>query len=161
MAIPERKERITVEVRRTFAAPREKVFAAWIEKEALEQWMCRDEATHAVRYTELDVRPGGRFVMRITTPKNELYILQGIFQEILRPEKLVFTWSWAKSPVVSGEQSESGDTLMTVEFREVTGGTEVILIHELGPHAGPPEGYDKGWNGCMDLLSNVLLGSGN
>ena len=33
--------------------------AGLLEREKLEQWMARDEVTHDVRYTELDVRPGG------------------------------------------------------------------------------------------------------
>jgi uncharacterized protein YndB with AHSA1/START domain len=118
--------------------------------------MCRDEKTHDVRYTELDPRPGGRFAMRITTPKNELYILDGVFREVKPPEKLVFTWGWRKTPFVAGEQNESGETLLTVEFFDRSAGTEVVLTHELSPGAGPREGYDKGWNGCFDLLATVV-----
>src|SRR6202046_4487543 len=43
----------TLQIRRTFAAPREKVFRAWTELEALDRWMCRDVPTHEVKYLEL------------------------------------------------------------------------------------------------------------
>jgi uncharacterized protein YndB with AHSA1/START domain len=46
----------TLQVRRTLAAPREKVFRAWTELEALDHWMCRDVPTHEVKYLELNVR---------------------------------------------------------------------------------------------------------
>lgn len=156
MATPQANPEYTLQVRRTFAAPRERVFQTWIEKQELEQWMCRDESTHDVRYTELDVRPGGRYAMRITTPKGELYILGGVFREVKPPERLVFTWAWTKTPVVSGEQSESGETLLTVEFFERGSSTEVVLTHQLSPVAGPREAYDKGWNGCFDMLAKML-----
>lgn len=68
----------------------------------------------------------------------------------------MFTWGWKKTPVVEGEQSESGETLVTVEFFERGDATEVVLTHELAPAAGPREGYDKGWNGCFDVLASVL-----
>ena len=35
---------LTLEVRRTFASPREKVFAAWAQREQLEKLMCADQA---------------------------------------------------------------------------------------------------------------------
>ena len=31
-----------LQFRRTFAAPRAKVFEAWTEREKLDKWMCRD-----------------------------------------------------------------------------------------------------------------------
>src|SRR5277367_4970418 len=51
----------TVQVRRTFSAPRQKVFRAWTELEALNHWMCRDVESHQVRYLKLDVRPNGGY----------------------------------------------------------------------------------------------------
>ncbi len=156
MATPRQSPEFTLEIRRTFAARKERVFQAWIERERLEQWMSRDQETHDVRYTELDVRPGGRYAMRITTPKGELYVVEGVFREVRPPDKLVFTWKWKKTPVVPGEQSESGETLLTVEFFERGDSTEVVLTHQLSPAAGPREGYDKGWKGCFDMLAKLL-----
>ena len=63
MATPQSSPGLTLQVRRTFAAPREKVFAAWTQREQLEKWMCRDVASHTVIHRELDARPGGRYLM--------------------------------------------------------------------------------------------------
>jgi uncharacterized protein YndB with AHSA1/START domain len=156
MAAAQQESETTLQLRRTFAAPRAKVFEAWTQREKLEQWMCRDEKTHEVKYTELDVRPGGRYMMKIIAPKGISYDLGGVFREVKPPEKLVFTWSWKKIPAAAGEQSESGDTLVTVEFFERGNETEVVLTHELTPKAGPREAYDKGWKGCFDILATVL-----
>jgi uncharacterized protein YndB with AHSA1/START domain len=118
--------------------------------------MCRDEKTHDVKYTHLDVRPGGTYNMRITAPKGIVYDLGGEFREVKPPEKLVFTWHWAKTPAVPGEENESGETLLTIEFFEHGDSTEVVLTHELTPKAGPRESYDKGWKGCFDILAIAL-----
>jgi uncharacterized protein YndB with AHSA1/START domain len=45
MAAPHQKPEYTLQIRRTFAAPREKVFAAWARREQLEKWMCKDVAS--------------------------------------------------------------------------------------------------------------------
>jgi uncharacterized protein YndB with AHSA1/START domain len=156
MATTQQNSETTLRLRRTFAAPRAKVFEAWTQKEMLEQWMCRDEKTHEVKYTELDVRPGGRYMMKISAPKGIQYDLGGVFREVKPPEKLVFTWGWKKVPAVEGQQSESGETLLTVEFFDRGNETEVVLTHELTPVAGPRESYDKGWKGCFDLLAIAL-----
>jgi uncharacterized protein YndB with AHSA1/START domain len=122
----------------------------------LEQWMCRDEETHDVKYTELDVRPGGHYMMKIIAPKGITYDLGGVFHEVKPPEKLVFTWNWKKNPATAGEPSESGDTLLTVEFFENGKETEVVMTQELTPTAGPRDSYDKGWKGCFDMLAIAL-----
>ena len=60
MATPQQTPAYTLEIRRTFAAPREKVFAAWAQREQLEQWMCKDSPSHKVIHFEQDIRSGGR-----------------------------------------------------------------------------------------------------
>lgn len=55
----------TLQIRRTFAAPREKVFAAWTEPHQLEKWMCRDVAAHTVIHHRQDIRTGGRYLLEV------------------------------------------------------------------------------------------------
>jgi uncharacterized protein YndB with AHSA1/START domain len=74
MASAQQSQGLTLEIRRTFAAPREKVFAAWVRREEVEKWMCRDVAAHLVIHHQLDVRPGGRYLMEVRDePKGETY----------------------------------------------------------------------------------------
>jgi uncharacterized protein YndB with AHSA1/START domain len=83
-----------LEVRRTFAASRAKVFAAWTEPTQLAKWMCLSHPGSKSEYLELDVRPGGRYRMKNTTPSGETCLLRGEYREIRPPERLVFTWQW-------------------------------------------------------------------
>ena len=95
-ATPSRPE-FLLQLRRTFAAPRERVFAAWAEREKLERWMCRDVAAHTVIHRQQDIRTGGRWQMEIRdAAKKEVYWGQGTYLEVTPPEKIVFTWSWSK-----------------------------------------------------------------
>jgi uncharacterized protein YndB with AHSA1/START domain len=62
MAAPQSRH-FTLQIRRTFEAPREKVFAAWTQQEQLEKWMCRDVAAHTVIHHRQDIRTGGRYLI--------------------------------------------------------------------------------------------------
>lgn len=139
-------------LRRTFQASRQKVFAAWTRREQLEQWMCRDVPSHQVRYTTLDVRPGGCYVMEIPLPGGAAYVGRGKFLEVIEPEKLVFTWSWERVPPKSDEPPETEDSLVTVELFEHGGGTEMVFSHERLRDAESFRDHEKGWNGCFAVL---------
>src|SRR6202795_2588701 len=84
-----------LEIRRMFAAPREKVFEAWTQREKIEKWMCRFPQ-NGTRYTAADARPGGTNLMEVTIPDGTTYKQRVTFREIRPPEKLVFTWTWEK-----------------------------------------------------------------
>jgi len=114
MATPQKGNEATLEIRRTFKAPRAKVFAAWTEREKLERWMCRDVPTHDPKYLELDVRPGGSYRLSMADPDaGAVYTVGGEFIEVDPPRRLVYTWT-SETP-----GSPTGDltTLVTVEFQ--------------------------------------------
>ena len=117
MASAQSRPDFTLEVRRTFAAPREKVFAAWTEPAQLEKWMCRDVSAHTVIHHQQDIRTGGRYLMEVrNAAKGEVYWGQGVYLEVNPPEKVRFTWSWTKDrpdgenmqPGIGGDRSDRG-----------------------------------------------------
>jgi uncharacterized protein YndB with AHSA1/START domain len=158
MAKPQSSPGLTLQIRRTFAAPREKVFAAWTRPEQLEKWMCRDVPSHVVIHHQQDIRPGGRWRLEVRH-KNEVYWGQGEYREVKPPEKLVFTWSWTKD-TPSGESLQPGseETQVTVEFFARGNSTEVVLTHATFSSAKFRDEHDRGWNGCFDILEQVLKG---
>jgi uncharacterized protein YndB with AHSA1/START domain len=158
MAAPQSSPGLTLQIRRTFAAPREKVFAAWTQREQLERWMCRDVPSHIISHHVQDIRIGGRWLTEIRDPaKNEVYWGQGVYREVKPPEKLVFTWFWTKDRP-DGENMHPGseETVVTVEFFARGDSTEVVLTH--GPFASKAiqNEHDRGWNGCFDVLEKIL-----
>jgi len=146
-----------LQLRRVFQAPREKVWAAWTRRQQLQEWMCKDVPTHDPKYVELDVRPGGRYVMEIPLPDGK-YVGTGTFREVQPPEKLVFTWSWKRSPEKAGEQL-GGESVATVELFDRGASTEMLFAHTGFDSAGIREDTRTGWLGCFEALARLLEGS--
>jgi len=149
----------SLEIRRLFKAPRERVFAAWTQREQLERWMCKDEPTQDAKYVELDVRPGGRYVIEIQAPGGVLYRGHGTFLEVTPPEKLVFTWAWSRSPESETEELQTTDSVVTVELFERGSSTEMIFRHEKLSGEASRKSHQKGWEGCFEVLTRVLEAS--
>ena len=158
MASPQQVPDCKVQIRRTFAAPREKVFAAWAQREQLEQWMCKDESAHTAIHHEQDIRTGGRYLMEVRDPrKKETYWGRGVYREVKPPEKIVFSWSWTKyAPDGPQLHPDSPETQVTVEFFVRGNSTEVVLTHAVFGSAKDRDEHNQGWNGCLDLLAKVL-----
>jgi uncharacterized protein YndB with AHSA1/START domain len=158
MATAKQTPEITLQVRRTFAAPREKVFAAWAQREQLEKWMCADVGSHTVIHHEQDIRPGGRYLMEVRDAgKGETYWGQGVYREVKPPEKIVFSWSWTKDTIDGANlHPDSEETQVTVEFFERGTSTEVVLTHAVFGSVKDRDDHDKGWNGCFDQLAKIL-----
>jgi uncharacterized protein YndB with AHSA1/START domain len=160
MAAPQQTQGLTLQIRRTFAAPREKVFAAWAQREQLEQWMCKDASAHTVIHHEQDIRTGGRYRMEVRdTAKGETYTGYGVYREVTPPARIVFTWSWTKETpggeVVSLHPGNP-ETVVTVEFFARGKSTEIVLTHATFGAAKDRDEHNRGWNGCFDVLARVL-----
>ena len=132
-------------VTRTFAAPRDKVYAAWTEPEHLKQWWGPEGVTAPV--VEIDLRLGGRYRTCMRTPDGDRWV-GGEYTEVTPPERLVFTWQW--------EDDEAADTLVTVEFRDLGDMTEVSLTHERFDSVESRDHHRHGWTSSLDCLEKAL-----
>jgi uncharacterized protein YndB with AHSA1/START domain len=139
---------VTVEITRIFQAPREKVFRAWTEPLQLASWFGPSSDYTAV-VPQLDLRPGGRYVIEMHHKGGNVHSVGGTYREILPPEKISFTWQW------QGNES-SVESVVSVYFRDLGNSTEVRLVHELLPSAEEREKHGHGWNGCMEQLEKYL-----
>jgi uncharacterized protein YndB with AHSA1/START domain len=148
----------SLEIRRKFAASREKVFAAWADPRQLEQWMCRDVSSHTIIHHEQDIRTGGRYRMEVRDPaKGKVYWGGGVYREVTPPEKIVFTWSWTITTVDGSRAYPEGpETQVTVEFFARGNSTEVVLTHAVFHSVKDRDDHNRGWNGCLDVLATVL-----
>ena len=75
--------------------------------------------------------------------------IHGIFREVKPPLRLVFTWLWENDPI----HGESGDSLVTIEFHDRGGRTEVVLTHEQLPSAVSREEHASGWQRCLEDIA--------
>ena len=138
---------IFVELKRVFTAPRARVFKAWTDPGELKQWIAPSD-DFSTPIVEVDLRVGKSYRIGMKAPDGAMYIAIGTYREIVPPTKLVFTWSW--------EGGEMGETLVTVEFRDMGDSTEVILKHEMFPDENTRDRHNSGWNGCLGRLEKAL-----
>jgi uncharacterized protein YndB with AHSA1/START domain len=150
MATPQTAAPIFLKIARTIPAPREKVFRAWTDAEALKKWFAPSEK-YVTRIPHFDARAGGTYRIEMEL-EGKVYTVGGSFREVKPPERLVFTWRWENEP----DRGDAGDTLVTIEFFERDGSTEVVLTHEKFPSDAARDEHNKGWTGCFDRLGQYV-----
>ena len=139
----------TLIMKRTFTAPKSKVFEAWTKPELLKQWFIATDE-HVSSLAEVDLRVGGcfRVAMKHVT-KGATHTATGVYREIKAPDKLVFTWEWEGEPV-------NGQSLVTIEFRDAEASTEMIFKQEFLPTRKIRDDHEHGWIGCFAHMTKVL-----
>ena len=148
----------TLEIVRTIKADPETVFAAWTEPAHLEQWSCPEGLE--VSISEVDLTVGGRFTLQMRAPDGATHTARGVYREITRPGRLVYTWDWEEEAFQVGEtvvteHPEEGQSLITVSFAPVAGGTEVTMIHSGLPTEKSVTDHEGGWTSCLDKLEKL------
>jgi uncharacterized protein YndB with AHSA1/START domain len=144
---------MTLRLTRVVPAPREAVFRAWTEPEALRRWWVPFEGM-SVPAAEVDLRPGGRYRLTLRNSKGEEFHLTGVYREVRPPERLVYTWRWEGT----ARAERDGETLVTVDFEASGPSTLLHLTHELFPDEDARHGHGVGWGGVLDRLV-AMLGS--
>jgi uncharacterized protein YndB with AHSA1/START domain len=142
---------LALRVSRTFAASRERVFRAWTTPEAIRAWFIEPPEGRWTEEPELDPKPGGRYRFAGESG-GKPWCVHGTYREVQAPDRLVFTWEWEDHP----NPGDSGKTLVTVEFLERDGHTELILTHQGFPHEASRQDHDTGWGQCFDAMERLL-----
>ena len=137
-----------LELKRVIAAPREDVFRAWTEADALSARFGPKGV--AARITKLDPRPGGRY--RCEMNEDGTYGVAGQFSEVAPSQRLVFTWTWENGHFADIE------TEVEITLADVPGGTELTLVHRRLSGDEAREKHAQGWNGSLDCLDDYLAG---
>ena len=148
MVAPSPQASLTLKVSRVFDAPRERVFRAWTDPRVLEKWW--GPPGFSCPLAQVDLRTGGAYRLGMKPPQGETFYLGGTFREVRPPERLVYTWQWEE------DTEGTGETLVTVEFKDLGARTEVVLTHERFPDAGAVRRHGDGWNGCLESLAHLL-----
>jgi uncharacterized protein YndB with AHSA1/START domain len=149
MATPQSQTQNSLQLRRTFAAPRERVFRAWTDAREFALWF-HPTTDHTTVITKLDVKVGGKYSLEMHHKGGDVHKLSGTYQQIKPPEKLSFTWRWATDP-------PGQETLVSLDFLDKgNDATEIVLLHGQFPDAETRDKHNQGWNGCFDQFQNYL-----
>ena len=139
---------VTVEITRTFTAPRDRVFRAWTDAKELACWFA-PSPDYTIVVPELELHAGGRYVVEMHHKGGNVHRVEGSYREVSPPEKISFTWRW------QGNEA-AGESVVSVYFRDLGKTTEIRLTHELLPSAEEREKHSHGWNGCFEQLDKYL-----
>lgn len=137
-------------ITRTLNAPRDLVFSAWTEREHLERWQNAPKG-FTVPTHEVDFRVGGAYCICMRSPEGTDHWLQGVYHEIKKPERLVFTHTWLDAQGKPGKE-----TLVTITFADHDSKTELTLHQSGFPSAGSRDGHHDGWNSSIDRFVEYL-----
>ena len=148
-------------ITRVFDAPRELVWKAWTDPEHLMRWWGPKEFTSPA--CKVDLRVGGKYVFCMRSPEGQDYWSTGVYREIVEPERIVCTDSFADekgNPVPASHYGMPGEwpeeMLITVTFEEYDGKTRMTLRQTGIPSGVMTEMTAAGWNGSFDKLAESL-----
>ncbi|MEF2547770.1 SRPBCC family protein [Aurantimonas sp. E1-2-R+4] len=138
---------------RLIDAPRDKVYRAWTESELLTRWFAPKPWT--TPRAELDVRPGGSSLVTMRSPEGKDYPNPGVYLEVVKNERLVFTDAYTSAWVPSDKpfmtvtltfEDEDGKTRYTATARHWSAADR--KAHE-------EMGFHEGWGQCAQQLEEV------
>lgn len=137
-------------IRRTYAVPPERLYAAWTDPAIAAQFLGPGDIRADV--PEMDVRPGGTYRVVMHRPEGEDYIATGVYREVVPNRRLSMTWRWLED-----DPADEHETLLTLDFAPLDGGTEFTLTHEYFASAESRENHNSGWVSIMDKLQTILV----
>lgn len=136
-----------VTLTRGFAVDPERLFDAWLDPETLGAWLFKTPEGEMVR-VEADPRVGGSYAI-VERREGEDVVHTGIYEEIERPSRLVFT---LQVPKYSDSTAR-----VTVEVAASEGGCALTLTQTVPPEvADMAEQIEQGWAAILEALSARL-----
>ena len=132
---------------RLIAAPRHKVYRAWLDPVVLARWMGPEG--HSVVNATVDERVGGAHHLEMLGDDGAYYSFVSVIEELVPDERIVLTFRF---------HWDAEDTLLTLTFRDTEGGgTALRLQHERITLSPPLDGrsVDTGWTQALAKLART------
>lgn len=160
MAVTQERKQTPLLISREFNAPRETVWKHWTEPESIMQWW--GPRHFSACGAKIDLSIGGKYLFCMRSPEGKDYWSGGRFQEIVEPERIVATDSFAdeNGNVVPASHYGMGtdfplEMVLAASFEDAGGRTRLTL-----EHAGMPESARKdaeqGWNETLDKFARLV-----
>ncbi|HET9986101.1 MAG TPA: SRPBCC family protein [Longimicrobiales bacterium] len=142
---------------RHFDAPREAVYRALVDPDAIARWRVPDGMTCEVH--EFDAREGGRIRVSLTydeptaagktTAHTDTY--HGRFVRLVPNERVVEVDEFETAdPALQGEMT------ITITLEDADGGTDLVAVHEGLPPGVAPADNETGWRMSLAKLAALV-----
>lgn len=142
-----KKDPVIVRVTRAYRFPPERVFDAWLDAEIARDFLFATSAGKMIK-AEVDPHVGGKFLY-VDRRKDGDASHYGVFKEIDRPRRLVFSFSV--------EMYDVEAALTTIEIKPAPGGCELTLTQEMpAEYAEYRERTGQGWTMILENLEETL-----
>lgn len=149
LTVPSDRE---IVISREFDAPRQKVFEAWTNPKHVKQWYGCDVSTLIACEIDLRVNGAYRYVLRMSDGVE--CTMQGVYLEIVRPDRLVYTERFIS------QNFQSNEAFVTVTFVERDGMTRLTSTILYGSAEDRDthlnSGVEKGAAQTLDRLEQHL-----
>lgn len=139
-------------VERQFLAPRTLMFQAFTQPEHVKRWWAPQPFTIPV--CTIDLRPGGIWHYCMRSPEGQDHWARSVYKEIVRPERLIYTSTFADEYAnpVEGIQEH----LTTVIFTEEAGKTNITARVQFPSPAALKAAIDMGMQQGMSMTWEYL-----
>jgi uncharacterized protein YndB with AHSA1/START domain len=153
-------------ISREFDAPRELVWKAWTDSDMFMQWWGPKDFTTPV--SKIDLRVEGEYFNCMRSHEGQDFCGKGVYREIVKPERLVMTDSFADKEGNTVPATHYGmdadfpmEMQIMVTFEEQNGKTKLIVKHSDVTNINETELNDmqQGWNESLDKLAELLAKS--
>ena len=136
-------------IRRIFNAPRERVFAQFVDPALVRAWF--GPPGTVVTEATIDPKLGGRYRIAMTSSSGETFVVGGAFTDFRAPERLAYTFRWEED-----EPELERDTTVSIDFIDLGGRTEIVFAQDNFADDASRDRHDAGWSGSLAQLSALL-----
>ena len=138
----------TIRLHRVLNAPPARVFKAFVDPDAFAKWLPPRGFTGKVH--ALDCRVGGKHRMSFTNfTTGNSHDFGGEYLDVVENVRLRYTDRF-DDPNLAGQMTT------TVEFVQVSVGTELTVVQEGIPESIPPDGCYLGWQESLTQLAHLV-----
>lgn len=150
-----------VVLERTFDAPRQQVFEAFIDPEKVVKWW--GPKGWMTEVYKMEVKPGGTWHYCMRGPEGKESWGKAVYHEVNPPEKLKYTDAFADAE--GNTVKDMPETVVTVDFVDFEGKTRLVSRVEFASTAdlenvlamGLVQGIDETWDRLATYLDETAL----